>query len=182
MIRKFCVLTAFMLALALPAAAQSQYCVSGGTICEFLENEGFENTPTSGDWVFGSSTWWATVYDPCAWGGGTTKAANLPANGSVRQDFTADNSSSWSVEFDVYFGDSGGTTNDKITVTVLNLDTNVSESFTVNATSYGLCASNVSFNLAGNYANANVRVTLRRGVSSTMNSMAVDNVSFWGYY
>jgi hypothetical protein len=40
----------------------------------------------------------------------------------------------------------------------------------------------VSFNLANDYSNANVRVTLRRGLKSTMNSIAVDNVSFWGRY
>jgi hypothetical protein len=37
------------------------------------------------------------------------------------------------VDFDIYFGDAGGTTNDTMSVYVRNLDTNVQEVFSVNA-------------------------------------------------
>jgi hypothetical protein len=183
MIRKLCVLTLLVLAFALPASAQVQYCF--GSSCEFLRNQAFGDPPVSAStptlgWVFGNNSWWTSVTDPCAWGGGTSLAANLPAGGGVLQEFTATSFAHWSVDFDVYFGNAGGTTNDTISVYVRNLDTNAQEIFSVDATQYGLCASNVSFNLANDYSNAHVRVTLRRGLKSTMSSIAVDNVSFWG--
>lgn len=178
MFRKFCVLTAFLLTLALPASAQIQYC--SGSSCQYIRNEAFATAPSPADWTFGNNSWWQTVTDPCAWGGGTSAAANLPAGGGILQEFTTSSANYWSIRLDVYFGDPGGTTNDKINVYVLNVNTGVQEIFTVDATGYGLCASVVNFNLANNYSNATVRVTLRRGLKSTMNSIAVDNVSFWG--
>jgi hypothetical protein len=185
MLRKLCVLTVFLLALALPAAAQVNYCTGGGMACEYLRNQAFADQPTTtyptpNQWVIGNSAWWVSVTDPCAWGGGSSLAAKLPAGGGVLQEFTATSFAHWSVDFDAYFGDTGGTTNDTIKVYVRNLNTNVEEIFSIDATQYGLCASNVSFNLANDYSNANVRVTLKRGLKSTMNQISVDNVSFWG--
>jgi hypothetical protein len=55
----------------------------------------------------------------------------------------------------VYFSEAGGTSSDRINVYVKNLNTNVEEIFSID-------------------------VTLRRGSKSTMSSVSVDNVSFWG--
>lgn len=183
MSKRVCVLTALILALALPAVAQVNYCFGGGMNCQYLRNEAFADQPTTSyptpnEWVIGNIAWWTTVTDTC--GSGTTKAAQLAPGGGVLQEFTATEFPYWKVNFDVYFGDSGGTTTDTIKVYVRNLDTGVQEIFSIDATQYGLCASNVAFYLDNDYSNADVRVTLRRGTNSTMNHISVDNVSFFG--
>ena len=183
MSNRVCVLAALILVLALPAVAQVNYCHSGGMACQYLRNEAFVDQPTTSyptpnEWVIGNISWWTTVTDTC--GTGTTKAAKLAPGGGVLQEFTATEFENWSVNLDIYFGDSGGTSTDTINVYVRNLDTGVQEIFSVDATEYGLCASNVAIDLNNDYTNADVRVTVRRGTNSSMNHISVDNISFWG--
>ncbi len=180
---KLCCLAPFLFVLALPASAQVQYCIGGGITCQYLRDQAFSNGPVSNPtlgWLYGSASWWTTVTDPCALNA-TSLVAKLPAGGGVRQEFNATGTFAyWSVSLDVYFGDAGGTSNDRINVYVENLDTNVSEIFSLDATQYGLCAGQVTFNLSNDYSDADVAVTLRRATKSKMNQISVDNASFWG--
>jgi len=172
-----------LFALALPASAQVQYCMGGGTSCQYLRDQAFSNGPVSNPnlgWLYGNNSWWTTVTDPCSLNA-TSLAARLPAGGGVRQQFNATGQFPyWRIRLDVYFGDAGGTSNDRINVYVDNMDTGVMEIFTVDATQYGLCAGVVAFDLDNDYSDADVAVTLRRGLNSPMNHISVDNASFWG--
>lgn len=156
--------------------AQEQSCFDGalGTWCQFIANADFE---TSGSWSYSGASR-MTVGNPC-WGG-TTKGAVLSPNSYVQQTVNTTDHAEWAVEFDTYFGDSGGTIYDKVSVTVVNNTTGYSEGYAIYATNYGTCASQVYLPLAGSYANSSVTIKVKRYSGSTMSSIAVDNVLLWG--
>lgn len=163
---------------AVPASAQEQFCWPQGGYCQYVADDSFSESP--GPWSYSLGASRQSVFDPCAWGGGTTYAAKLPPGGSVHQDFTTTNWPYWSLELDIYFGSAGGASSDGIWVYVENWTLGYTEGFAFDATQYDTCGL-VYKKLTKNHSNSSVRVLVARGssASSTM-SIAVDNVMLWG--
>jgi len=159
-----------LLALAVPAGAQTQY---------LLDNTLDANPGVA--WAYGDSNDHQYVTDRCAISG-STWAARLDAGYGIAQEFNVTSAHvSYSIRLDAYFGDTGGTSDDAINVYVRNLNTNVEEVKTFTAADYGYCASVVGFTLSNDYDNAPVRVTVKRSLGSTSSmTIDVDNIYFFG--
>lgn len=175
--RKISFVALLLFVVAVPAIAQPQYCFGGPlTYCQYIDDEDFHPTPTA--WSFTSGSSRSSVSNPCL--GGTTYAANLAAGGGVWQFVDTEDEQYWAVDLNVYFGSSGGNSDDKIYVEVTNITLfNQTEQHTISALDYGTCAS-VHISLSNSYDNSAVRIKVWREYDSTMSSIAVDNISFWG--
>ncbi len=162
------------------AQSNAQYCWSAPiVVCQYLADEPFSQGTTY--WWYSSGSGQSTVTDPCAWGGGTSSAANLEPGDSVLQDVYTDNFDQWSIDLDLYKTSTSVGANDYFKVIVYNYTTFASETHYVYASNVsGLCGSNISINLTNNHANSLVRVRIDKSPTATA-TMYVDNVSFWGW-
>jgi hypothetical protein len=172
-----CLAVVLFAVTAIPAAAQPQYCFGGGpTYCQYVANQDFYST--SSPWTFTSSSARASVTDGCL--GGSNNAASLTPGGGVFQWFDTEDDPKWGVEFTVYFGSSGGNSDDKVYVEVTNATYfNQVEQYAISATNYGTCAQ-IYIPLENLYDDSSVRLRFWRDYDSTMSSIAVDDISFWG--
>lgn len=166
--------------IAVPASAQNaQYCFGSPVVsCQYLADTGLELGTAY--WHYSPGSGSAIVTDPCAWGGGTTAAADLDPGDSVLQEFNTDNFPIWTVRLDLYKTSTDVTPDDFFTVRIFNSATGVTEVKTVKAGDYpGLCKSVISFVLKNDYSNTRVRVIIRKNSLATA-TMYVDNVAFFG--
>jgi hypothetical protein len=168
--------------IAVPASAQTnaQYCFGSPVTCQYLADTGLELGTAYWDYSAGSGP--AIVTDPCAWGGGTSAAANLEPGDSVFQSFTTDSFSLpvWTIRLDLYKTSTYSTYNDYFTIWIHNYTTNQTEYRYVTAwDTPGLCGSVLSFDLDHDYTNSTVRVRIQKSYGATA-TMYVDNVAFFG--
>ena len=164
---------------AVPASAQAQYCFGSSVVsCQYLGDTGFEQGTTY--WHYSMGSHQSTVWDPCAWGGGTTGAADLEPGDSVLQEVFTDSFPVWTIRLDLYKTSTSVTANDYFKVKVYSSATGVTETKLVKARDYsGLCGSMISFPLSNNYSNTYVRVIIQKNADATA-TMYVDNVAFFG--
>lgn len=161
---------------ALPLAAQPVYCFGSPAFCQYLPDEGFDYNPSY--WTFTGGASRATVTDTCY--SGTTPAAVLAPGHGAYQWISTEGEAEWAISLQVFFSDAGGTSADTVVVEITNVTLfNQTEQFYISAADYGTCA-NIYIPLANSYANASVRVKVWLDYDSTMSSVAVDNISFWG--
>ncbi|MDP9192826.1 MAG: hypothetical protein M3P06_14080 [Acidobacteriota bacterium] len=163
--------------VALPLAAQPFYCFGGSPqFCQYLPDEGFDYNPSY--WTFTGGSSRNTVTDPCY--SGTTPAATLAPGYGVFQWVDTEDESEWAISLQVFFSDAGGTSADTVIVEITNVTLfNQTEQFYISAADYGTCA-NIYIPLTNNYNDASVRVKVWLDYESTMSSVAVDNITFWG--
>ena len=80
----------------------------------------------------------------------------------------------------MFFSDAGGTSDDTVIVQVTNVTLfNQTEQFYISAADYGTCA-DIYIPLENTYDDASVRVKVWLDYGSTMSSVSVDDISFWG--
>ena len=178
--RKLVFVVLVLVAAAIPAAAQPVYCFGSPYYCQYLTDTTFGMNPSQ--WSFNGGSARASVTDPCAWGTPppTVDAAALAPGGGVWQWVSTESEPYWAVDLQVFFSDANGSSNDKVYVEVTNATLfNQTEVHTISALDYGNCA-DVHISLDNPYDDASVRIKVWRDYSSTMSSIAVDDINFWG--
>lgn len=156
--------------LAVPIPAHAKYCMT--LSCNYVIDGSFTNG--GADWVESSGVTYPNG-NTCS----TNTVAQIPQGGYVYQDFYVDESfTSFAVSFKAYLPNDSGNWYDQITITVTNLDTNVSESFTLNGASYDTNCNNNTYTLSNDYDYANVRVKVSVGTWG-LRAWQADDVAFW---
>lgn len=157
--------------LAVPFAAQAKTCTQ--ISCYYTLDPTFSAGGT--DWTEVGSVNYTTT-STCS----SNDVAELSPGEAVYQDFYVDGDfTSYAAHFDAYILNSGNNWYDQITFTVTNLDTNVSESVTLNDLSYDNTCTDTSLPLSNNYDYANVRIKVSVAGGLAIRTWQTDNVFFW---
>lgn len=174
-------LAALFFGLAAPAFAHlnAQYCFGSSPVtCQYLADTALQQGTTH--WSYSSGSGQSNVSDPCAWGGGTSGAADLDPGDSVFQTVDTDEFPVWGVRLDLYKTSTSVTANDYFIVNVRNFTTLQHETHYVEASDYaGLCGSAISIPLNYDYSDASVRVKVEKYSGATA-TMYVDNIALFG--
>jgi hypothetical protein len=162
-----------VLTLLITPYAQAKYCY--GFSCNYIENGGFGSNGLY--WSYANGVTFPTE-NVCY---GST-VAELENTEWIQQQFYVDDTfSSFSVNFRTYLINDTNNFYDQLKVIVTNLDTNVSETYQLNGSSYNTTCNLHTFNLSNNYSNANVMVRFEVAYLS-LGKYQIDDVAFWAAY